>query len=58
VHLVPAGDIDALAGGMAAVLGDASRRHAMVSAGRQRAESYTWARTAEGVRQAYLLARQ
>ncbi|MEY2565796.1 MAG: hypothetical protein QOE35_325 [Actinomycetota bacterium] len=58
VCLVPPGDVVALAHALADVLADAERRRAMVAAGRRRAALYTWAHTAEGVRQAYRLALQ
>jgi phosphatidylinositol alpha-mannosyltransferase len=41
------GDADALAGALASVLDDPSRRQALVAAGHQRAARYGWDRCAE-----------
>jgi glycosyltransferase involved in cell wall biosynthesis len=50
-ELVPVGDDDAFARGLARVLTDGARREALVETGRVRASSFTWARTADGLAQ-------
>ena len=50
------GDAEALSAMLAAVLSDQTRQKEMVEAGRARAASYTWSRTAAGVVEAYRLA--
>ncbi|HUO49120.1 MAG TPA: glycosyltransferase family 1 protein [Acidimicrobiales bacterium] len=47
------GDADALAAAIERLLGDGSLRDELVAAGRQRAEAYTWHRTAELTAAAY-----
>jgi alpha-1,3-rhamnosyl/mannosyltransferase len=47
--LVTVADDDALAAALLAVLGDDDRRSAMVRAGRSRAATFTWERTAGGM---------
>ena len=47
--LVPVADDDALAAALLAVLGDGDRRAALVDAGRSRAATFTWERTARGL---------
>lgn len=49
----PAGDAQALAGVLRALLGDPARRGAMADAGRLRAARFTWRRTAELTAEAY-----
>ena len=47
--LVPVADDDALAGALAGVLTDEGRRAALVRAGRARAATFSWERTAQGM---------
>jgi glycosyltransferase involved in cell wall biosynthesis len=47
--LVPVADDDALAAALLTVLGDDARRSALVDAGRSRAATFTWERTARGM---------
>jgi glycosyltransferase involved in cell wall biosynthesis len=51
--LVPAGDPDALAHGITELLDDDARRAALRVAGRARAATYTWSRTASIIAAAY-----
>lgn len=51
--LVPAGDRDALAGALTAVLVDPAVRARLVAAGRQRAAVFSWARCADGLEALY-----
>lgn len=48
-ELVPVGDADALAGALASVVTDESLRMHLVAAGRSRAETFSWDRTAKGM---------
>lgn len=47
--LVPPDDADALAGAIAALLDDAAERERLVRLGRARAQTFTWARTVDGL---------
>ncbi|MCU1453138.1 MAG: glycosyltransferase [Acidimicrobiales bacterium] len=47
--MVPATDVDALAGALASVLGDPERRADLIARGHQRAASFTWEATADGL---------
>jgi glycosyltransferase involved in cell wall biosynthesis len=51
--LVDPQDVDAIAGGLRRLLGDADLRARLGAAARERAATYTWARTATGMVQAY-----
>ena len=51
--LVPVDDADRLAGAIAELLDDPSRRAALAEAGRQRAAEFSWRRTSEAVVSAY-----
>lgn len=48
-ELVPVGDDEALAGALARVVSDTGLRRSLVTAGRERAASYSWDRTASGL---------
>ncbi len=48
-ELVPVGDLDALAAGLARVVGDDDRRAALVAAGHRNVERFSWAATADAL---------
>jgi glycosyltransferase involved in cell wall biosynthesis len=51
--LVPAGDIDAIALGLARLLGDSALRVRLQAAGPVRAQQFTWRRAAQQVLECY-----
>ncbi|HXQ75614.1 MAG TPA: glycosyltransferase family 1 protein [Acidimicrobiales bacterium] len=55
-QLVPPGDIDALAGALAGVLGNEAIRDALIERGRTRAGLFTWKSTGEGLADLYAAA--
>jgi glycosyltransferase involved in cell wall biosynthesis len=54
--LVPPGDSDALAGGLADVLDDEALRDGLVDRGRERAAVFTWESCAAGLADLYVAA--
>lgn len=54
--LVPPGEMEALAGGLAELLQDGGGRAARVEEGRRRASAYSWGRCADGMLDLYTLA--
>jgi glycosyltransferase involved in cell wall biosynthesis len=55
-ELVPAGDVEALAGALARVVDDGPVRDRLVAAGRDRAATFTWAAAADSLIELYRLA--
>jgi glycosyltransferase involved in cell wall biosynthesis len=54
--LVPAGDVDALAGAIAGLLGEGAARDALIERGRARARLFTWTSCGEGLAGLYVAA--
>ncbi|MGI8793860.1 MAG: glycosyltransferase family 4 protein [Acidimicrobiales bacterium] len=52
-HLVPTGDVSALADGLKLVVGDASYRDELIRRGRQQVSKYSWERCADGLMSLY-----
>lgn len=52
-ELVPAGDVDALAGAVAAIIDSPARADALVASGRRRAAEFSWDRCAAGLAALY-----